>query len=244
MRRLAILPDAGGLVLRGGMLLHHWFRPIQRPVQDLDLVAPQPLHTNQVDGFERLFAETVDDGVQFEHQDMEAEGIWLQSSHPGIRLHVRGHIAWHEADIQVDITGGPSPVPAAVMTELPTSTGAVRLLACRPESIAAQKLQALWHLGVLGWRARDLDDLRLLLERVPMDAVALAAAISACFAELNGTTGDARGVFAASSWWSMKHAAARWSDFTIRTPWACPTSLSDVVAAVAARLTPTFRELA
>ena len=37
--RLARLPDAGGLALRGGMLLRHWFRPLPREALDLDLVA-------------------------------------------------------------------------------------------------------------------------------------------------------------------------------------------------------------
>src|SRR5437870_3456386 len=41
--RLANLSDAGGLVLRGGMLLRHWSRPTPRPALDLALVAPSPL---------------------------------------------------------------------------------------------------------------------------------------------------------------------------------------------------------
>src|SRR5262249_56873463 len=40
--RLARRPDAGEFILRGGMLMRHWFRPIPRPAEDLDLVVTFP----------------------------------------------------------------------------------------------------------------------------------------------------------------------------------------------------------
>lgn len=241
--RLARLPDAGGLVLRGGMLLRHWFRPIPRAALDLDLVADSPLTETDAVRLRPIFADTVADGVTFDVEGIVVHGIWLQSDHPGIRMLVAGSYAGHEDDIQVDVTGGPPPRPAAVMSELPTATGPVRLWTCRPESIVGQKVQALWHLGRLGWRPKDLDDLRLLLDRVPMDDAALREAIGSTFAELGGTGRDARGVLAPESWWSTKHASARWGDFLARTGRKGVRNLSAVVANVAARLNPLIEDL-
>lgn len=241
--RLARLPDAGGLVLRGGMLLRHWFRPTPRPALDLDLVARLPLAVTDAVRFLPMFADSVADGVTFDVEGIAAEGIWLRTDHPGVRMYVTGAYAGTEDDIQVDITGGPPPRPAAVMSELPTATGAVRLWTCRPESIAGQKVQALWHLGMHGWRPKDLDDLRLLLERMPMDDAALREAIGATLAELGGTGRDARSVFAADSWWGTKHASARWGDFVRGAGRDGIRNLSAVVAEVAARLKPILEEL-
>jgi hypothetical protein len=241
--RLAKLPDAGGIVLRGGMLLRHWFRPMPRPALDLDLVAHSPLAVTDAKRFRPMFADIVADGVTFDVEGIAVEGIWLKSDHPGIRMHVSGTYAGKEDDIQVDVTGGPSPRPAAVMSELPTATGAVRLWTCRPESIIGQKVQALWHLGMHGWRPKDLDDLRLLLDRMPMDDAALREAISATFAELGGTGRDARTLFAPESWWSMKHASARWGDFVTAAGRDDVRNLSAVVDNVAARLKPILEEL-
>ena len=84
---------------------------------------------------------------------------------------------------------------------------------CRPEAVVGQKMQALWHLGMLGWRPKDLNDLRLLLARVPMDAAELREAIAASFADMGGTGDDARALFGPSSWWGMKLSSARWLDF-------------------------------
>lgn len=241
--RLAQLPDAGGIVLRGGMLLRHWFRPTPRAALDLDLVAASPLALEDATRFQPMFEDTVDDGVTFDVERIAAQGIWLQTDHPGIRMHVIGTFSGNEYDIQVDVTGGPPPRPAPVMSDFPTSAGTVRLWTCRPESIVGQKVQALWHLGMLGWRPKDLDDLRLLLERVPMDDEALRDALGAAFAELGGTGRDARSVFAPESWWSMKHASARWGDFVAATGRGEVRNLPAVVANVAARLNPILEDL-
>lgn len=241
--RLAKLPGAGGIVLRGGMLLRHWFRPTPRPALDLDLVAHAPLVVTDVMRFLPMFADGIADGVTFDVEGIAAHGIWLQSDHPGIRMHVSGVYAGNEDDIQVDITGGPPPKPAAVMSEVTTTAGDVRLWTCRPESIVGQKCQALWHLGMHGWRPKDLDDLRLLLDRMPLDTAALREAISAAFAELGGTGRHARDVFSPQSWWSTKHASARWADFVAQAGRDDARNLATVVANVAARLTPIFEEL-
>ena len=60
---------------------------------------------------------------------------------------------------------------------------------------------------------------------------------------LGGTGRDAREVFATDSWWSTKHASARWGDFVAQTGRDSVRSLSAVVANVAARLKPILEEL-
>ncbi len=68
---------------------------------------------------------------------------------------------------------------------------------CRPESIVGQKVQALWHLGMLGWRPKDLNDLRLLLARVAMDDAELRRAITAYLADMGGSRGRCAGALRA-----------------------------------------------
>src|SRR4051812_47950168 len=112
--RLAQLPDAGGLALRGGMLMRHWFRPLVRPALDLDLVAPSPLTVEEASRrYLPLFAEvTISDGVIYDIEGIRMEGIWQHTDNTGVRFHVWGAVGEVEADFQVDITGGPTPQPA------------------------------------------------------------------------------------------------------------------------------------
>jgi hypothetical protein len=245
--RLARRPDAGGLVVRGGLLLRHWFAPLPRPALDLDLVAPGPLTV--AEATERhllLFADAgVGDGVSYDLDRLRVEPIWQHTANPGVRVHATGHAGDEEIDFQVDITGGPAPRPPAVLGELPTTSGRpARVWVCRPEAVAGQKVQALRHLGMHGWRPKDLDDLRLLLEHVPLDEVDLRTAVVAYLADMGGTAADGRELFGPAAWWAMKLSSARWQDFArAQRGRDVPRDLAGVVAGVAARLVPLLEGL-
>ena len=238
--RLARRPDAAEFVLRGGMLLRHWFAPRPRAVEDVDLVATFPF---DVEAAARRFLpvladEAIDDGVRFAHA--RAEGMFLDTGTPGLRVFAAGLVGGVEVDVHVDITAGPYPRPAPVCQSIPTASGATaRVWACRPEAVAAQKVQALIHLGLHGWRPKDLNDLRLLLERVPMDAADLREAVRGYLADLGRTGADARRLFGPGAWWGLKFSSARWLDFVARAKGQdVPTDLAGVAAGIAARLDP------
>jgi hypothetical protein len=243
--RLARLPDAGGLVLRGGMLLRHWFRPIRRPAEDLDLVAPIGFGVEQVEQcFRPLLADRACDRVAFDVERVRIEGIMLDTGSPGVRVFASGVVDVVEVDFHVDVTAGPPPRPAPVFGEIPTACGeAARVWMCLPETIVGQKIQALWHLGMLSWRPKDLEDLRLLLAHVPMEDTELRKAVAAYLADL-GVTEEARAIFGTSSWWGMKLTSARWHDFVKSSRGqGAPRALGDVIAAVASRLSPILESL-
>jgi hypothetical protein len=244
--RLARRPDAAEFVLRGGMLLRHWVRPVARPAEDLDLVATFPHSVEETARrFLPVFAyRAVADGVEFDADRVRCEGIWLETGTPGVRVFASGTAGAAEDEFHVDVTFGPPPRPAPVFGALPTACGeAARVWMCRPEAVVGHKMQALWHRGMLEWRPKDLDDLRL-LSRVPMDDTDLGGAIAAYLADVGATGDDARAVFAPASWWGMKLSSARWLDF-VRSPRGrgAPRDLATVVAEVAGRLGPVLEGL-
>jgi len=236
--RLARLPDAGGLAVRGGMLLRHWFRPEARPARDLDLVAPSPLTVEDAVGRHlALFADDAGDGVAFDAGSLHVAAIWEHTANPGVRVHVTGVVDGVAGEVQVDITGGPAPRPAAILGDLQAASGrTARVWMCRPEGVAGQKVQALWQHGVHCWRPKDLDDLHRLLMKVPMDAAALRDAIAAYLADVGGSVNDAGSIFGPAAWWGLKMAAARWGDHAASAGWSVPPDLAAVVAEVRERL--------
>src|SRR5262245_23120143 len=237
--RLARRPDAGEFILRGGMLMRHWFRPIPRPAEDLDLVVTFPFAVEEAAArFLPVLAAGAADGAALDADRARVEGIWLDTGSPGVRVFASGRAGGAEADFNVDITFGPPPRPAPVFGAIPTACGEpARVWMCRPEAVVGQKMQALWHRGMLAWRPKDLDDLRLLLGRVPMEARELRGAIVAYLAVVGATGEDARAVFGASSWWGMKLASARWQDYVKSSRGqGAPRDLATVVALVAGRL--------
>ena len=244
--RLARRPDAAEFILRGGLLMRHWFRPVDRPADDVDLVATFPFDFAEGKRrFHPILADTsVADGVTFDARRARFEEIWLGEGIPVIRVHVWGMFEGVEAYFHVDITFGPFPRPAPVYGELPTASGEVaRVRMCRPESVAGHKVAALRHLNMLNWRPKDLNDLRLLLDRVPMSDAALTESIAAYLGDLGCTGADARGLFAPSMW-GMKRSAARWQDFVRSTPGqGVPSNLQEVVADIARRLAPVLERV-
>jgi hypothetical protein len=246
--RLARLPDADQFILRGGMLMRHWFRPLARSANDLDLVATFAFDVEETARrFVPLLADRgVDDGVVFDADRYRVDGIWLNTDFPGVRMFGCGEVDGVEDEFSVDITFGEPLIPEPVLANYPMQHSALNasLRMCRPETIVGRKLHALMHMGVLHWRAKDLNDIRLLLGRVPMDAAELPAAIAASFTSRGNAAADARAVFAHEAWWIMKRSAARWHDFVEASRgMEVPDSLADVVAEVAGRLEPILENL-
>jgi hypothetical protein len=229
------------------MLLRHWFRPVPRPAEDLDLVATFPFDVAEAGRrFLPVLADgAVADGVAFDLERTRVQGIFLDTGAPGVRVFASGVADGVEVDFHVDITFGPPPRPAPVFGELPTACGQdARVWMCRPETIVGQKVQALRHLGMLSWRQKDLNDLRLLLVRVPMNGAELREAIAAYLADLGATLDDARALFGPASWWDMKLSSARWLDFVNSSRGQdVPRALAEVAAEVAARLLPLLEDL-
>lgn len=243
--RLAHLPNADEFVLRGGMLLRLWFRPLVRTAGDLDLAATFPFDVKETARrlVPLLANRNVDDGVVFDPERFRVEGIWLDTEFPGVRMFAAGEVDGIEDDFSMDVTFGETLEPEPVSADYLTSCGAVaKLRMCRPETITGRKLHALQHMGAQHWRPKDLNDLRLLM-RIPMDAGALVCAIATSFISRGRTTADARSLLR-HSWWKRKSAAARWHEFVVRRegPGAAGP-LARVVAEVAKHLDPILERL-
>jgi hypothetical protein len=227
------------------MLLRWWFRPLPRPAEDLDLIAPVTFGVEEVERrLWPLFADTAPDRVAFDVERVRFEAIMLDTGNPGVRVFASGTVDGAEEEFHVDVTAGPPPRPAPVFGAIPTACGEpARVWMCRPEAIVGQKIQALCHLGMLSWRPKDLEDLRLLLARVPMEDAALREAIAAYLADL-GKPAEARVMFGPLSWWGMKLSSACWLDFVKSSRGqGAPRMLADVIAEVAGRLAPILEHL-
>jgi hypothetical protein len=226
-------------VLRGGLLLRAWFRPLPRGVEDVDVVALAPEDLPAIaDYSQAVLGTSCADGVQYDLERIRAEQIWLETGNPGVRVFATGQYERTEVDFHIDVTIGPVPRPPPVLTALPTLCGTPAVVwGCRPEAVAGHKMQALWHRGHSGWRPKDLYDLYLLLDRVPFDPTDLRLALIAYLADAGATPADGQALFAVDSWWHRKMSAGRWRDFARNQPTPqVPLRLSAVVQTLAQRL--------
>jgi hypothetical protein len=247
LRRLSRSPRAEDFVLRGSMLTRAWIAPRVRVADDLDFVGAFP---HDVEDTARRFASAlataqIEDGVCLEVQSLRARGIWLKTAFPGVRLTVRAGFGHADQMLQIDVGFNDPLVPPQQRIEYPMPLGPPEALwAVRPETALAWKLHGLAEMGPQGWRPKDLHDLFLLVEAMPLEEAWLAPAIEAAFVSRGYAPADAD-VFTAPDWWELKSARVKWREFRRRSPTNdAADDLRAVVDRVHERLQPALAALA
>lgn len=182
--RLASSPHADRFLLKGAMLFIVWEGVPHRSTRDLDLLG---LHKRSEEELVKIFQEIAaipvePDGLSFE--TVTAEMIRAGNEAGGIRVKVKGHLGGGKVDVQVDVGFGDATVPAPVEIEFPTLLGmpSPRLRAYPPETVIAEKFEAMVSLGLANSRMKDFFDIWHLSKTSSFEGTVLVNAIQATFA--------------------------------------------------------------
>ncbi|HEY0250699.1 MAG TPA: nucleotidyl transferase AbiEii/AbiGii toxin family protein [Kofleriaceae bacterium] len=224
VHRLARTPSRNDFVLRGGLLTAMWLPAGMRPTRDLDFVGD---YAFDVEDTQRRFAPALavalDDNVVIA-PEFRATGIWLDTEWPGVRLWLRLGYGAIDQELSVDIGFGDPIVPASVERD------GIRCV--RPETQVGWKLHALAEMTT-DWRPKDIADLDLITQHVPLVDEDLALAIRTAFESRHFTVQQAIDVLRADHWPSK----------TSRLRWGKP-DLAATLARIRARLDPVLDQLA
>lgn len=182
--RLSISKYKDKFVLKGAMLLRHWLDDPHRPTRDLDLLGfgesdPQTtLGYFKAIGFIRAY-----DGVTFDTGTLEVDAVRDDSGYSGLRLKCYATIDGARVRIIVDIGYGDATEPGLNEIELLPllDQPAPKLRAYSPETVIAEKFQAMVHLGFANTRLKDFYDIWVLSRTYEFKDDRLARAICATF---------------------------------------------------------------
>jgi hypothetical protein len=140
-------------ILKGAMLFGLWTNVPYRATGDLDLLGFGASDAAAVLAVFRSICtiDTEDDRVRFKVDTLRAEQARAEDEYQGVRLTVLAVIAGARLPVQIDIGFGDVVTPAARESNFPTLLGfpAPRLRAYPPETVVAEKFQALVALGML-----------------------------------------------------------------------------------------------
>lgn len=183
--RLSVSAYSGQFVLKGAMLFSLWTPTPYRATGDLDLLGygeAVPERIAAVFG-EICTLKVPDDGVVFKPETLKAEMARAEDEYSGARLALVAEIAGARLPVQIDIGFGDAVTPGVQEIDYPSLLGmpAPRLRAYPPETVVAEKLQALIALGMLNSRMKDFFDLWAISESFAFDGSILAEAIRATF---------------------------------------------------------------
>ena len=120
----------------------------------------------------------------FEVDVLEVHAIREENAYGGIRAVMQARLAEARIHVQIDVGFGDAITPAATDLKFPTLLADMpspNVLAYPTETIVAEKVEAMVHLGLSNSRMKDFTDIAIAARRNPFDGSTLVAAIGATF---------------------------------------------------------------
>ena len=206
--RLSRSTHREGFVLKGAMMFAVWSGHPHRATKDLDLLGSG---SPDLDRLAAVFREVVvvgveDDGLVFDATSVVAVRIKEDADYEGVRVTLDAKLGTAKVGVQIDIGFGDAVTPSAVEVAYPSLLDLPRpsLRAYPRETVVAEKLQAMVHLGLLNSRMKDFFDVWSLAKNQSFNGAILSKAIAhtfecrntprdgdaACFSETFGNSPD------------------------------------------------------
>ena len=183
--RLSVSDQRERFVLKGAMLFAIWQDDPFRPTRDLDLLGHGDSDPATVAAAIRSICsvEVPDDGVVFDVAGIEAAPIRGDDEYPGVRVRTGATIAGARLPIQIDVGFGDVITPEAIEIEYPALLDAPApiLRAYPPETVVAEKTEAIVSLGIGNSRMKDFYDLWTIAQTFAFEGDDMAEAIRRTF---------------------------------------------------------------
>lgn len=249
LARLAASVYRDQFVLKGAMLYVAWELDDRRTTMDLDLLgigSPDPEHLLRVVR-NICIVETVDDGLVFDPVGVSSIPIREEAVYDGVRIVVRAHLGVMPVRLQIDVGFGDSVVPAAQPAEFPAllaGRGPV-VQAYSPETVIAEKFNAMVLLGMANSRMKDYFDIWMLSQVFTIQGAVLADAIRNTFTVRKTPLPDSEPSGLSDEFANNKSKRRQWAGFVKRQKWSdAPSDFHEVVATIRELLMPVVIRIA
>ncbi len=238
--RLAQSPHAHRFVLKGAMLLMAWFDEPFRGSRDLDLLGhgdPDP--QSVLEDFREILGMEHRDGVRFDVDRARMDRIREDNEYGGLRIRTTAGIGGARIAVAIDVGFGDATEPGVEMLDYPVllDMPAPRLRGYAPETVVAEKFQAIVALGRVNSRMKDYYDLWMLDRSFDFEGSRLAKAISATFARRETRIPEETPDGLTPAFAEDARKSRQWDAFK-RDVALDPGSLAEVVAALEKFLMP------
>lgn len=228
------------LVLKGALMFVAWGTPRSRATKDIDLLARTD---NSIANLVKVIQdicriEVEADGLVFDPALVKGEKIKEDADYEGVRLLFQGKLEQARIHMQIDVGFGDSVTPAPAAIEYPVilDLPAPNLKGYPPETVVAEKFEAMVKLGMINTRMKDFYDLWLLSRQFDFEGETLSEAIRTTFARRGTTLTTTPTAFTA-----MFHdeKQPQWHAFLSRTGLTgAPETLREAIAPIKEFLVP------
>lgn len=236
--RLAQSAYRDQFVLKGAMLFSLWAPVPYRSTGDLDLLGQgDPAPTRMAAIFKAVCGQPVaDDGLSFDAGSVKAESARDEEEYAGVRITLVATLAGAKLPIQIDIGFGDAVTPGARDIDYPSLLDfpSAALKAYPPETVVAEKLEALVSLGMRNSRMKDFFDLWVIARTFAFEGATLRQAVATTFERRQTPRPEETPLALTGAFANDAGKQAQWRAFLNRTTLAlAPEPLPELVASIA-----------
>lgn len=172
-------------ILKGAFLFLIWEEAVHRPTRDIDLLGKGDNSIHQLaEIFKDICVLAVpDDGIQLSPETVKAEKIKEDQEYEGARVTFQAKLGAARIPIQIDVGFGDTVSPKPHEVDFPTllDFAPPHIRAYPPETVVAEKFQAMVQLGMANSRMKDFYDIWIISQRFKFEREVLAQAIRKTF---------------------------------------------------------------
>ncbi|WP_299155142.1 nucleotidyl transferase AbiEii/AbiGii toxin family protein [uncultured Tateyamaria sp.] len=182
--RLSISAHRERFVLKGGMLVTLWTKDTGRFTRDVDFLS---FGTEDEETLKSVIAEILaidaDDGLVFDSANLTAVPIRDDQVYGGMRLKTNAYLEKTRIPITIDVGFGDALGEPDYTLDYGSLLGfpSASVRAYSPETVIAEKFQAVVALGIINGRMKDYYDLWALPKAVDLNLDSLQASIEKTF---------------------------------------------------------------
>lgn len=233
--RLSLTEAGEHYVLKGATLFVTWPEHVSRPTKDLDLLgqgSPDP--TALTDLFARICAVSApEDGIVFDPRTLKIEVVREADKYQGATLGLQASLSRAVIPVQIDIGFGDHVYPAprradfpCLLDDLPRAS----ILMYPPETVVAEKFEAMMRFGQANSRIKDFYDIWLATRTFSFDLAAMVEAVSGTLRRRETSVPTSIPVGLGDAFVSFVEQKGHWAAFLRRTrPTVNPPEFAQLV---------------
>ena len=183
--RLSRSACADSFILKGATLFEIWSNTPHRSTRDVDLLGSGD---SAIEHIEELFrnvcaGQVEPDGLTSDPSSVRGMIIREDEAYDRVRIKLRADLGDAHIGVQVDVGFGDAVTPSPQNVELPTMLEfpPAVLKAYPPETVIAEKFEAMVSLGIANSRLKDFYDVAVLSRGKEFEGATLSEAIGATF---------------------------------------------------------------
>ncbi|MDE2462411.1 MAG: nucleotidyl transferase AbiEii/AbiGii toxin family protein [Alphaproteobacteria bacterium] len=239
----------GRFVLKGAMLFATWAAAPFRSTGDLDLLGFGPNDMENVrDAIALICTQPVaDDGLVFDLDTLQVEAAREEEEYSGARVRLDALMEKTRIPVQIDVGFGDSVHPAAQLIDFPRlidDMPVAKVRAYPPETVIAEKFEAMVRFGELTSRLKDHYDLWVLSRAFSFEKAVLVTAIQRTFTTRGTALPETLPAPLTPEFAARRDKLAQWEGFLRRTtPAEPPPAFDRLVEALRQFIEPLLADL-